>query len=99
MKRHSHVSWNEIVRRLFMQKPSSAVHSRATGRKLFRFVVTAALAGVLSGCVLHKPFLFRPSSVTKITYDPKTCTQMPDGKFKCRDVVFTVSTVEPAKLH
>ena len=82
-----------------MQEPSSAVHSRTTGRKLFRFAVAVAFASVLSGCALQKPFLFRPSSVTRITYDPKTCTQMPDGKFKCRDVVFTVSTVEPAKLH
>jgi len=80
-----------------MQKPSPAVHCSATGRKFVLLAVAPALIIALSGCALHKPFLFHPSSVTRVTYDPKTCTEMPDGRFKCRDVVFTVSTVEPAK--
>ena len=55
------------------------------------------LSFFLNVCAMQKPFRFRASSITKITYDPASCSQLPDGKFKCKDVVFTVATVEPTK--
>ena len=50
----------------------------------------------LNACAVQQPFRFHPKSVTRVTYDPRNCTQLPDGKFKCKDVIFTVATVEPA---
>jgi len=50
----------------------------------------------LNACAVQQPFRFRANSITKVTYDPNNCTQLPNGKFKCKDVIFTVATVEPA---
>lgn len=73
--------------------------------KASRISSTAALVGisrtiaivtcllVLTGCVAHRPFLFSSKSISKVSYDPKACIELPDGKFRCRDVVFTVNTV------
>lgn len=56
------------------------------------------LAAVTSGCaVAEKSYHFTTHSITKIYYDPKNCTEQPDGKFKCNDVIFTVSSIEPVK--
>ena len=68
-------------------------------RRRTRIVVLAVtvVVFILDGCAIQRPFHFRPASVTRVTYDPNHCSEMPDGKFKCKDVVFTVSTVEPAK--
>lgn len=48
----------------------------------------------LTACAVQRPFRFTPKSISKIVYDPKNCSQMLDGTFKCRDVIFKVSTVE-----
>ena len=56
------------------------------------------LAFMMTACVIHQPmYRFRANSVAKISYDPKNCVEMPDGKFKCKDVVFTVRSIEPVK--
>lgn len=47
---------------------------------------------------MQKPFRFHANSITRITYDPNNCSQLPDGKFKCKDVIFTVAAVEPTRL-
>jgi hypothetical protein len=70
-----------------------------TGRLRTRIVLLAVTVVVffLDACAVQRPFHFRAATVTKVTYDPNRCSEMPDGKFKCKDVVFTVATVEPAK--
>ncbi|MBZ5531425.1 MAG: hypothetical protein LAO20_08335 [Acidobacteriia bacterium] len=49
---------------------------------------------ILTGCAAQKPLRFAPKSVSKVSYDPRNCTELPDGKFRCKDVVFTVSAVQ-----
>ena len=57
--------------------------------------MTVAIAFLtLTGCAVQKPFHFAPKSISRIVYDPKNCSQMLDGTFKCRDVIFTVNLVE-----
>ena len=68
----------------------------ARGRLLC--LVVPLLALMLSACAIQKPmYRFRVNSISKISYDPRNCTEMPDGKFKCKDVVFTVKSIEPVK--
>ena len=59
----------------------------------FRMAVATALLG-LTACAVQRPFHFVPRSISKISYDPKNCVEMPDGKFKCKDVIFTVAAVD-----
>lgn len=74
---------------------ASAPNSQQTLRgDSLRVVVTAALLLTLTACTVQKPFRFAPRTVSRITYDPKNCVEMPNGKFKCKDVIFTVATVE-----
>jgi len=70
-----------------------------SGRRRTRIVLLAVTVVVffLDACAVQRPFHFRPTSVTRVTYDPSRCSEMPDGKFKCKDVVFTVGAVEPVK--
>jgi hypothetical protein len=61
--------------------------------------LSAALAVTLiwlTGCAAQKPLHFAPKSISRIQYNPRNCTQMPDGKFLCKDVVFTVAAVDVA---
>jgi len=56
------------------------------------------MAMFLSGCAAAaKNYKFSSKSVTNVSYNPKTCVEMTNGRFKCKDVVFTVSTIEPIK--
>jgi hypothetical protein len=48
----------------------------------------------LTACAVQRPFRFAPKSISRIVYDPRNCSQMLDGTFKCRDVIFTVTMVE-----
>lgn len=47
----------------------------------------------LTGCAAQKPLHFSPRNISRIQYDPHSCRQLPDGKFQCNDVVFTVAAV------
>jgi hypothetical protein len=47
----------------------------------------------LIGCAAQKPLRFAPKNISRIQYDPQSCRQMPDGKFRCSDVVFTVTAI------
>ena len=61
-------------------------------------LVVPLLALMMSACVVQHPmYRFRANSVSRISYDPKNCVEMPDGRFKCKDVVFTVQSIEPVK--
>jgi hypothetical protein len=77
-----------------MKAPASYTHTL-----LRRAGLSAALAVTLflvTGCAVQKPLRFAPKSISRIQYDPHHCTQMPDGKFLCKDVVFTVAAVDVA---
>jgi hypothetical protein len=52
---------------------------------------------LLTACAAQRPFQFHANSITKISYDPKHCTELPNGKFRCKDVIFQISTVEPVQ--
>ena len=60
-------------------------------------MTVAAAFLTLTACAVQRPFRFTPKSISRIVYDPRNCSQMLDGKFKCRDVIFTVTTVEVPK--
>jgi hypothetical protein len=57
-------------------------------------MAVAAVLLALTACAVQKPFRFAPKSISRISYNPKNCSQMPDGTFRCRDVIFTVTAVE-----
>jgi len=82
-----------------MQTSFSIQAPVVSGRRRTSIVLLAVTIVVffLDACAVQRPFHFRPASVTKVTYDPNRCSEMPDGKFKCKDVVFTVGIVEPEK--
>ena len=71
-------------------------HALAKSRSWAFCLILTILLPFLNACAIQQPFRFHANSVTRITYDPNNCTQMPDGKFKCKDVIFTVSKVESA---
>jgi hypothetical protein len=74
-----------------MKAPSS--RPRTLRKASFRMTIAVVLL-MLTACAAQKPFRFVPKSVSQISYDPSSCTQMPDGKFRCRDVIFTVTAVQ-----
>jgi len=74
-------------------KASASSKLRALRRTSLRMAVAAVLL-TLTACAVQKPFRFAPKSVSQISYDPHNCIQMPDGKFRCRDVIFTVTAVQ-----
>jgi len=75
-------------------KTGSARAARTTHGALL--LLTPVLMLLLNACAVQKPFQFHANSITKISYDPKNCTELPNGKFRCKDVIFAVSAVEPA---
>lgn len=80
-----------------MQVLSFKSRSDATPGRLLCLAVPL-LALLMSACAVQKPmYRFRASSVSRITYDPKRCAELPDGSFRCKDVVFTVNSIEPVK--
>lgn len=60
--------------------------------------VTVAVAAVLilfsSGCAERQPLHLVAKGITKITYNPRNCEQMPDGRVHCKDVIFTTALVD-----
>lgn len=58
-------------------------------------LLTPALLLLLNACAAQKPFQFHANSITRISYDPKNCAELPDGTFRCKDVIFHVATIEP----
>jgi hypothetical protein len=77
----------------FMPKKAAKMHRLPC-------LVVPLLALMMSACVMQQPmYRFRAASVSRISYDPKNCVEMPDGRFKCKDVVFTVQSIEPVKAH
>lgn len=61
-------------------------------------LVIPILSALLCGCATaEKSYHFSSNSVTKVSYDPKHCTEQPDGRFKCKEVILTVSGIQPEK--
>jgi hypothetical protein len=64
------------------------------GKRSALMILFAALMLIVNGCAVQRMYRFTPKSVTRINYDPKHCTQMQDGRIKCKDVVFTVASID-----
>jgi hypothetical protein len=77
-----------------VQPPPSAVARK--GKRVLRSLIPFTWLFLL-GCAAQHSYRFVPKSVTRISYDPKQCVELPDGRYKCKDVVFTVSEIEPLK--
>ena len=77
-----------------VQPPPSALARKA--KRVLRSVIPFTFL-FLSGCAVQHAYRFAPRSVTRISYDPKQCIELPDGRYRCKDVVFTVSGIEPVK--
>lgn len=75
-----------------MADPGLKKFSRAAGA-----MTVAAAFLTLTACAVQKPFHSAPRSISRIAYDPRNCSQLMDGTFKCRDVIFTVNVVEVPK--
>jgi hypothetical protein len=80
---------------LLAVRPRPALLAKTSYRALL--LLSPLLIAFLGGCAAQKPFQFHANSITKISYDPKNCTELPDGTFRCKDVVFTVTSVEPVQ--
>jgi hypothetical protein len=67
-------------------------------KRLLPGLVGSLLALFMTACAIPRPmYRFHANSVSRISYDPKNCVAMPDGRFKCKDVLFTVNVIEPVK--
>ena len=77
-----------------VQPPPSAVARKA--KRVLRSLVPFTVL-FLTACAVQNSYRFAAKSVTRVTYDPKQCVELPDGRYKCKDVVFTVSAIEPVK--
>jgi hypothetical protein len=60
--------------------------------------VAVAMPLMLGACAAQKPYRFKAGSVTKISYNPNRCTELPDGRYKCQDVVFTVASIQATTI-
>jgi hypothetical protein len=58
-------------------------------------LVAAVLVSGCAGANATRNFTFHANNITRVSYDPKLCTQLPDGTFRCKNVVFTVNAITP----
>jgi uncharacterized lipoprotein YajG len=80
----------------FSGKKNATVISKCTSQMVC--LTIAVLAMLFSGCAAAKStYRFSANSVTRITYNPKNCAETVDGRFKCKEVVFTVTSIQPIK--
>jgi hypothetical protein len=82
------------MRQFFRQKGATVIRKTS---KLMLYLVLAVMPMFLSGCAVRTAYKFSAKSVTQINYNPKNCTETFGGKFRCKDVVFTVTKIEPDK--
>lgn len=72
----------------------SAVICSTVSRILFT-VVPILISLLCGGCApAQKAYHFTAQSVTRVSYDPKHCTEQQDGTFRCRDVILTVGSIQ-----
>lgn len=61
-------------------------------------LVGAIVIGLFStGCSEHKPLHFAPNGILKVTYNPKDCTELLNGQFKCNEVIFTAAILDASQ--
>ena len=77
-----------------VQPPPSALARKA--KQVLRSVIPSTLL-FLTGCAVPHAYRFVPTSITRVSYDPTQCSELQDGRYKCKEVVFTVSGIEPVK--
>ncbi|HYX52289.1 MAG TPA: hypothetical protein VE783_02490 [Candidatus Limnocylindrales bacterium] len=58
-------------------------------------LVAVVLASGCAGASAARGYTFHANNITRVSYDPKLCTQLPDGAFRCKNVVFTVNAITP----
>lgn len=62
------------------------------------FLVGAGVIILLSaGCAEHTVLHFAPSGVMRVSYNPKDCVELPNGQFKCKQVIFTAGIIDASK--
>ncbi|HEX2328386.1 MAG TPA: hypothetical protein VHN74_06665 [Candidatus Angelobacter sp.] len=59
------------------------------------FPVAVMLVSGCAGAAATRGYTFHANNITRVSYDPKLCTQLPDGAFRCKNVVFTVNAIAP----
>ena len=77
------------------------IRSSSAASKTSRWCLLAAVAMaslLLNACAVQRSYRFTAKSVTKISYNPNRCVELPDGPYNCKDVVFTVSSIQPVKV-
>jgi hypothetical protein len=52
---------------------------------------------ICTGCAEHAPLRFAPKGITRVSYNPRNCEELPDGRFKCKEVIFTTAMVDVSK--
>ncbi len=62
--------------------------------RLFCLTAVALLFVLPTGCAARAPLHFAPQGVMRVTYNPNNCSELPDGKFKCKDVIFTTGIID-----
>lgn len=75
-----------------VQPPPSAAARNAN--QVLRSLIPFTLL-FLTACAVQNTYRFTSKSITRVTYDPKHCVELPDGRYKCKDVLFTVNAIEP----
>lgn len=61
-------------------------------------LIIPMLVTFLCGCFTPpKGYHFNANSITRVNYNPDHCVEQSDGRFKCKDVVFTVGSIEPTQ--
>ena len=75
---------------------SSSAPPKTSRRCWLAAMVMASL--LLNACAVQKRYGFTARSVTKISYDPNRCVELTDGTYKCKDVVFMVSLIQPVTV-
>ena len=58
-------------------------------------LVAVVLVSGCAGAAATRSYTFHSNNITRVSYDPKLCTQLPDGTFRCKNVVFTVNAIAP----
>jgi len=81
------------MRQFFRQKGATVIRKTS---ELMLYLL-AVMPMLMTGCAVRTAYKFSAKSVTQINYNPKNCTETVGGKFRCKDVVFTVTKIEPVK--
>jgi len=69
-------------------------HAWDSGERITISIVATLLVFFGLGCAAKRPVHFSPSAVTKIAYEPGSCSFQQDGRVMCTRVYFTLTAIE-----